>query len=192
VNPNIAMVTGFMCHEDAETAVAQGLEGFRFFGFALAHYYFAGSHRPGRLSVWDAFQKAPPFPPAPSGGIGTPDQVRETLEAFEKTGVDQVVFIQQGGKNRHEHICESLELFAARVQPAFKERHEAHERRKAEKLAPYIARALERLPPFEPLADVPLIDSYPIAMQKAGIDMEELMRREGPGMRLAKTFAKTA
>src|SRR2546427_8218088 len=61
VNPNVAMVTGFMCHEDAEVAAARGLEGFRFFGFALAHYYFAGSHVPGRLSVWDAFQKAPPF-----------------------------------------------------------------------------------------------------------------------------------
>jgi alkanesulfonate monooxygenase SsuD/methylene tetrahydromethanopterin reductase-like flavin-dependent oxidoreductase (luciferase family) len=191
VNPNIAMVTGFMCHEDAETAVAQGLEGFRFFGFALAHYYFAGSHVPGRLSVWDAFQKAPPFPPAPSGGIGTPDQVRATLEEFEDTGVDQVVFIQQGGRNRHEHICESLELFAERVQPAFKERHEAHERRKAEALAPYVARALARMPPLEPLAEVPLIDSYPIAMQKAGIDMEELMRREGPGVRLAKALAES-
>src|SRR6476659_2293063 len=35
VNPNIAMVTGFMCHEDSETAVRQGLEGFKFFGYAL-------------------------------------------------------------------------------------------------------------------------------------------------------------
>jgi hypothetical protein len=177
-----------MCHEDAETAAARGLEGFRFFGFALAHYYFAGSHVPGRLSVWDAFRQAPPLPPAPAGGIGTPDQVRATLEQFEATGVDQVVFIQQGGRNRHEHICESLELFAARVLPGFKERQEAHERRKAEALAPWVARALERMPPLEQLAEVPEVDSYPIAMQKAGIDMEELMRREGPGIRLAKSL----
>jgi alkanesulfonate monooxygenase SsuD/methylene tetrahydromethanopterin reductase-like flavin-dependent oxidoreductase (luciferase family) len=38
VNPKIAMVTGFMCHEDPDTAVARGLEGFKFFGYALAHY----------------------------------------------------------------------------------------------------------------------------------------------------------
>ena len=34
-NPNIAMVTGFSCHDDAEEARRRGLDGFRFFGFAL-------------------------------------------------------------------------------------------------------------------------------------------------------------
>jgi hypothetical protein len=38
---------------------------------------------------------------------------------------------------------------------------------------------------------VPSFDSYPVAMQKAGIDMEELMRREGPGTRLAQTLGQT-
>ena len=41
---------------------------------------------------------------------------------FQDAGVDQTIFIQQGGKNRHEHICESLELFAADVMPEFHER----------------------------------------------------------------------
>jgi alkanesulfonate monooxygenase SsuD/methylene tetrahydromethanopterin reductase-like flavin-dependent oxidoreductase (luciferase family) len=182
VNPNIAMVTGFMCHEDEETAIARGLEGFKFFGFALGHYYFAGSHVPGRTNVWEAFQKAPPFPPAPSGGIGTPDQVRATLETFEATGVDQVVFIQQGGNNRHEHICESLELFSARVLPGFKERHDASMQRKAEELAPYVERALARMPPLETLETVPEVESYPVLMQRAGVDMEQLMRTQGPSL----------
>jgi alkanesulfonate monooxygenase SsuD/methylene tetrahydromethanopterin reductase-like flavin-dependent oxidoreductase (luciferase family) len=179
VNPNVAMVTGFMCHEDSATAVAQGLEGFKFFGFALAHYYITGTHVPGRLSVWEAFKKAPPFPEGPTGGIGSPDEVRANLETFERVGVDQVVFIQQGGRNRHEHICESLELFAARVLPGFKERHEARERRKAEELAPYVARALERLPPLEPLRDPPAVESYPVLLQKAGVDVAELMESQG-------------
>jgi len=51
VNPTIAMVTGFMCHDDADEAVRRGLEGFQFFGYALGHYYLFGSHVPGRTSV---------------------------------------------------------------------------------------------------------------------------------------------
>jgi alkanesulfonate monooxygenase SsuD/methylene tetrahydromethanopterin reductase-like flavin-dependent oxidoreductase (luciferase family) len=47
VNPNIAMVTGFSCHRDRAEAERRGLEGFQFFGFALAHYYLLGGHVPG-------------------------------------------------------------------------------------------------------------------------------------------------
>src|SRR6266404_1074501 len=72
------------CHENPEVAVAQGLEGFKFFGFALAHYYITGTHVPGRLSVWDEFKKSTPFPMMPTGGIGSPDQVRENLARFEE------------------------------------------------------------------------------------------------------------
>jgi alkanesulfonate monooxygenase SsuD/methylene tetrahydromethanopterin reductase-like flavin-dependent oxidoreductase (luciferase family) len=182
VNPTIAMVTGFMCHADPDTAVARGLEGFKFFGYALGHYYLAGTHVPGRTSVWDEFKKAPPFPTIPQGGIGSPDQVRATLETFEAVGVDQVVFIQQGGNNRHEDICDSLELFAARILPDFKARHEARARRKAEELAPYVARALERMPPLETPAELPPVESYPVLMQKLGVDMEELMATHGPSL----------
>jgi len=160
VNPNIAMVTGFMCHENPEVAVAQGLEGFKFFGFALAHYYITGTHVPGRLSVWDEFKKSTPFPMMPTGGIGSPDQVRENLARFEEVGVDQVIFIQQGGNNRHEHICESLELFATDVMPEFKERHAARRRRKAEELAPYVERALARRTPGRDPAELPVVAAY--------------------------------
>ena len=37
-----------------------------------------------------------------------------TCASSRTAGVDQVAFIQQGGRNRHEHICEALELFAER------------------------------------------------------------------------------
>src|SRR5262249_19640850 len=49
--------------------------------------------------------------------------------------------------NRHEHICESLELFAKEVMPEFKQRHERQERQKMERLAPAIEAALARRPP---------------------------------------------
>lgn len=52
-------------------------------------------------------------------GIGTPDQLREHSRSFEEARVDEVILFQQGGPNRHDRICESLELFAAEVMPEF-------------------------------------------------------------------------
>jgi len=160
VNPNIAMVTGFMCHEDAQEAVRRGLDGFQFFGYALAHYYLFGTHVPGRTSIWESFQSNT-FPmPGGSGGIGTPAQVREHLRTFARTGVDQVVFIQQGGNNRHEDICASLELFAAKVMPEFKEREAERERRKQEELAPYVEQALARKKQWPTVDKLPEVRAY--------------------------------
>jgi alkanesulfonate monooxygenase SsuD/methylene tetrahydromethanopterin reductase-like flavin-dependent oxidoreductase (luciferase family) len=175
VNPNVAMVTGFMCHESSETAVARGLEGFRFFGYALTHYYITGTHVPGRFNVWDDFkaQSNPTSWGGPTGGIGSPDEVRANLEKFEAMGVDQVIFIQQGGNNRHEHICESLELFNARVQPDFKARHAERARRKAEELAPYIEKAMQKIPPLPQLETVAAVDAYPVMIQKMGAPVTE-------------------
>jgi alkanesulfonate monooxygenase SsuD/methylene tetrahydromethanopterin reductase-like flavin-dependent oxidoreductase (luciferase family) len=155
VNANIAMVTGFSCHEDEAEARRRGEDGFRFFGYGLGHHYIFGTHKPGRTDIWKSFEKARPLLPdaGASRGIGTPDQLREHLASFEDAGVDQVIFIQQGGRNRHQHICESLELFAARVLPEFAERAEARARRKDEELAPAIERALARKPRMRPLAD---------------------------------------
>jgi len=138
VNPNIAMVTGFSCHDDPTEAERRGLEGFQFFGFALAHYYLLGGHVPGRTSVWE----------------------RDAMHQFEEAGVDQTVFIQQGGNNRHEDICAALELFAARVMPEFKDRHAARQRRKAEELAAYVERALARRTPPREAGELPVVQAY--------------------------------
>ena len=189
VNPNIAMVTGFMCHEDSEVAVARGLEGFRFFGYALMHYYITGTHVPGELDVWADFKKKsnPNDWGGPTGGIGNPEQVREQMRLFEEIGVDQVIFIQQAGNNRHEHICSSLELFAQKVQPEFKQRHQQRAAAKAEELAPYIAKAMSKLPPIAKLDPVPEVDSYPVMMQKLGSDITP----ETIGQKLAGSTAKS-
>jgi hypothetical protein len=79
-----------------------------------------------------------------TGCIGNPDDLRESLRAFQAAGVDQAVFIQQGGKNRHEHICESLEVFASAVMPEFKEREAERQAEKAAALAPYVEAAFAR------------------------------------------------
>ena len=62
-------------------------------------------------------------------------QIADLVARYEAAGVDQVIFVSQAGANRHEHICESLELFAAEVMPRFVGRAEEREREKAERLA---------------------------------------------------------
>jgi hypothetical protein len=75
-------------------------------------------------------------------------------------GVDQIVFIQQGGKNKHEDICASLELFAAKVMPEFHAEEEERQRRKQQELAPFIEAAFARKRYPKPLADEE-IPAYP-------------------------------
>jgi hypothetical protein len=148
------MVTGFSCHDSEEEARRRGLDGFQFFGFALGHHYIFGTHKPGRTNIWEMYESARGNMPDIGGrGIGTPDQLREHLRSFSDVGVDQVVFIQQGGKNRHEHICESLELFADRVMPEFKANEDERRKRKMEELAPYLDAAMARKQWMKPLAD---------------------------------------
>jgi alkanesulfonate monooxygenase SsuD/methylene tetrahydromethanopterin reductase-like flavin-dependent oxidoreductase (luciferase family) len=181
INPNIAMVTGFSLHADAEEAKRRGLDGFRFFGFALAHYYLLGKHKPGRTDIWKKYEAIADSLPddGASHGVGTPDQMREHLNGFREAGVDQVVFIQQGGRNRHDHICESLELFARDVMPEFTEGEARREEEKLERLAPALERALERKDWLPPLADEEIPELEPLGRSIAETDdPQERERRE--------------
>jgi putative sterol carrier protein len=81
------------------------------------------------------------------GAIGTPDQIAELLRRYEEIGVDQAIFVMQAGDNRHEHICESIELFGKQVLPEFAERREQREAEKEERLAEACKRALARRSP---------------------------------------------
>ncbi|MBV9986021.1 MAG: LLM class flavin-dependent oxidoreductase, partial [Bradyrhizobium sp.] len=45
--------------------------------------------------------------------------IRRKLRRFRTSHIDQVILLNQAGKNSHEHICESLELFAREVLPEF-------------------------------------------------------------------------
>src|SRR6266540_1921439 len=57
VNPNLAVVVPFMCHQDEATAIERGIDGAHFFGYSLAHYYVFGQHRPALTNVWEEFQR---------------------------------------------------------------------------------------------------------------------------------------
>ena len=41
------------------------------------------------------------------------------MRKYSTSHVDQIILLNQAGKNTHEHICESLELFANEVMPEF-------------------------------------------------------------------------
>jgi alkanesulfonate monooxygenase SsuD/methylene tetrahydromethanopterin reductase-like flavin-dependent oxidoreductase (luciferase family) len=170
VNANVAVVLPFMCHSDEQTAIERGIDGAHFFGFSLAHYYVFGKHMPGRTNVWEEFERDraqrgfarelinPTDAPlgvrllqetlgSLRGAIGSTAQVRELLERYEAAGVDEVVFVSQAGRNQHEHICESIELFARDVMPAFEERRVKREAEKQARLGAAMERALARRAP---------------------------------------------
>jgi alkanesulfonate monooxygenase SsuD/methylene tetrahydromethanopterin reductase-like flavin-dependent oxidoreductase (luciferase family) len=185
VNSNIACVTQMMCHPDEKVALDRGLEGGNFFGYSLGHYYVFGEHRPGSTDVWAEYldrrgdqgyspevevalrqerlgaQLAAGDRTGLRGATGTPEQVRQYLERFEAAGVDQVIFVLQAGRNRHEHICESLELFGREVLPAFKDRDEAQVKAKAARLAPAVEAAMERRAQQPEPPDLPADYSFP-------------------------------
>src|ERR1700751_3482804 len=152
VNPNIAVVTGMSCHTDEAEAIRRGLDGFRFFGYSLGPYALFGEHRPGVTSLWDRFQQVKDKMPdnAGRGGIGTPAQLRAHLRRYEEAGIEQVLFVQQAGATRHDHICESLETFARELLPEFAERESVRAEQKRRELAPFVEAALARKPRMAP------------------------------------------
>ena len=137
-NPNIAVVSQFMCAPTDAEAVARA-EGSSFFQFALAYY---GTHPPGvpgEIKLWDeflAYRETPAGHKARQGGlIGSPETIRARLRKFEESNVDQVILLNQAGKNTHEDICSSLSLFADEVMGEFHDREPAHQEWKQSVLA---------------------------------------------------------
>ncbi len=129
-NPNIAVVCGFMCCETDEEANAKA-DGWTFFAFALRWYSTRAPGEPGSVDLWkeyEAFRNTPQFEKMHAGGlIGSPETICTKLRKFEASHVDQVILLNQAGRNTHDDICSSLELFAAQVMPEFVERHPEHE-----------------------------------------------------------------
>ena len=163
VNANIAMVSNFSVHADRDEAIRRGQEGFEFFSYAI-NALVAHDAIPGRSTLFADFQKsraasddeiiaARKATKYNASGIGTPDDIRQHIQGFQAAGVDQVIFLQQAGRNKHEHICEALELFAAEVMPQFKAVVAEREAKKAAELAPYLAAAMARKRWMAPLAD---------------------------------------
>ncbi|MGH9275506.1 MAG: LLM class flavin-dependent oxidoreductase [Acidimicrobiales bacterium] len=137
-NPNLAVVCGFMCCPTDEEAHVKA-DGWTFFAFALRFYSTRKPGDPGTINLWEeyqAFRRTPQFEKMHAGGlIGSPETIRTKLRKFEASHVDQVILLNQAGRNTHEDICASLELFAAEVMPEFVARHGEHEAWKQQVLA---------------------------------------------------------
>jgi alkanesulfonate monooxygenase SsuD/methylene tetrahydromethanopterin reductase-like flavin-dependent oxidoreductase (luciferase family) len=192
VTAEIACVTPMMVHRSEREAIARGLEGGNFFGFSLAHYYVFGRHRPGITDVWHEFvhrREERGYSPEAAialeaerlgakvaagqteglrGAIGTPEQIREYLRRYEEAGVDQLIFVMQAGRNRHEHIMEGLELFGREILPEFKERDQKLRAEKVRRLEPAIEAAMGRKRETAPrMPDDYVMDALPRSLLEA-------------------------
>ncbi len=185
VNANLATVSAFSIHPDRAEAIRRGQEGFEFFFFAI-NALVAQDARPGRSALWESFQRSRGDRTAEliarandagyqGAGIGTPDDMRAHIRSQQAAGVDQVIFLQQAGHNRHDEILASLELFGREIAPEFRRDAAEREARKHAELAPYVARALARKRWMTPLADheIPIVTA---SRPKAEVNQTTLAR----------------
>jgi hypothetical protein len=179
-----------MLARDEADAIERGIDGAHFFGYSLGHYYGLSPHVAGVTDVHSEFEQhrdetgfarhivRPDQAPlgvrllqqglgSLRGAIGSPDQVSDLVARYEQAGVDQVIFVLQAGRNRHEHICQSLELFAAEVMPQFAEGREEREAAKAARLAEAVGSALNRREPARRLT-VPYVIDERAELHRAG------------------------
>ena len=155
VNANLAMVTAFSFHEDRGEAIRRGQDNFEFFRYAQQKLV-AEDFVPGHSDMWGDFvakrgdasdrliQAALARGEYDGRGIGTPADMARHLAGFRDAGVDQIIIMQQAGRNSHGNIVEGMRLFAEKVMPEFQRDAAAREAAKAERLKPFIEAALAR------------------------------------------------
>jgi alkanesulfonate monooxygenase SsuD/methylene tetrahydromethanopterin reductase-like flavin-dependent oxidoreductase (luciferase family) len=170
VNANLAVVSAFSLHEDRAEAIRRGKDNFEFFRYSQQKLV-AEDFVPGFSDMWSEFRQkridaqddlmtaALSRSKFDGRGIGTPDDMRRHLIELEDGGVDQVIFLQQAGRNEHSHICESLELFARELLPEFIRSEKVRETEKNKDLLPYMEAAMRRKKYMQPLAksEVPVV-----------------------------------
>jgi alkanesulfonate monooxygenase SsuD/methylene tetrahydromethanopterin reductase-like flavin-dependent oxidoreductase (luciferase family) len=119
-----------MCAATDELALSRN-EGATFFEWCLRNYG-SKQYAPGAGSLWERYRTWRASDEGQkkhySGGlVGSPETIRGRLRRFEESHIDQVIFLVQNGKVKHEEVCESLELFAREVMPEFHERETQHQ-----------------------------------------------------------------
>ena len=189
VNANLAMVSAFSMHEDRTEAIRRGQDNFEFFRYSQQKLV-AEDFVPGYSNMWDEFkekrgdasdrliQAALSRAEYDGAGIGTPDDMARHLRDFQDVGIDQVIFLQQAGRNTNQNIRESLELFAEKVMPDLTKDVEEREAKKAKELAPYIEAALNRKEYMQPMSreEVPVVKA---AVKAATFDAQKMRRAAG-------------
>ena len=88
-----------------------------FFQWSLMFYSKYGTIAPGEVNLWEEYLKwkeTPAGQKQAEGLIGSPETIRAKLQEFEASHVDQVILLNQAGKNTHEDICDSLKAIRRR------------------------------------------------------------------------------
>jgi len=136
-NPNLAIVSGFMCAETDEEARAKA-DGWTFFIFCL-EYNGTHTYAPGTVDLWAEYQEWRTTDKAQkafeTGLIGSPDTIRKKLREYAASNIDQIILLNQSGKTSHQDICDSLELFSKEVMPEFQAMEPEHQQWKRSVLA---------------------------------------------------------
>jgi alkanesulfonate monooxygenase SsuD/methylene tetrahydromethanopterin reductase-like flavin-dependent oxidoreductase (luciferase family) len=154
INPALAAGGNLMMAKTNEEAIARGLRGAQYFGFALGftngevhhgrdhlnrmfteRFGNEGAERPVREAEPEDETQRTLFRAGRRGNfIGSPEFVRENLRRFEDAHIDIMHFAIQMHERKHEWVMESLELFAKEVMPEFQDRHEKHQKWREQQL----------------------------------------------------------
>ena len=157
MNPALITLGNMMCAPTDDEAVEKGLSGAQFFGFSFAWTHGPVKH--GRDNVYREFRQRTDAAESAAAAevatanepedesaralyragrrgmfMGSPEYIRENIRKYEAAHVDCLLFVLQCGDRKHEHIMESLELFAKEVMPEFKDRHHEHQRWREQQL----------------------------------------------------------
>lgn len=128
-NSQFACTPTALVLDDDRTACAYGFRGSRFFGEALATYFFSPTRIVGPLDV--AREPLTPSqledsmarrtrPGAPLVSIiGDPAAARESVQRFQAAGVDELILVMQMATIPHEVVLQSIRTFAEKVMPHF-------------------------------------------------------------------------
>ena len=71
-------------------ARARGLDGFRFFQFALAYHYAFGRHQPGRSNIWERYLAVRETLPNQGGQRGIADAVARKRHVRRRRRIDDL------------------------------------------------------------------------------------------------------
>jgi alkanesulfonate monooxygenase SsuD/methylene tetrahydromethanopterin reductase-like flavin-dependent oxidoreductase (luciferase family) len=155
VNPAVFTFAAGIVAPTDELARERAEEGLGIFGFGLSGAAMLGQADPdANLTDWYYQRRAggvdvreqmgfPPgflamgdaYPVLPGNLLNSPESTKVKLRQLEAVHTDGVLLNQQFGNTKHEHIMESLELFAKEVAPEFREREPLHQEWRAKKLA---------------------------------------------------------
>jgi alkanesulfonate monooxygenase SsuD/methylene tetrahydromethanopterin reductase-like flavin-dependent oxidoreductase (luciferase family) len=148
-NPAVFSFANGLVAPTDELAEERAREGVEFFGYGLMGGAVLGVSEPD-FHLYETFRDfkegrgdkrpfVPPFDFAASPGhiVAGVDRAKKMVEDIEATNADAMLFTQQEGWTKHEHIMESIELIGEHIIPEIRARHGEHQAWRAEQLKSY-------------------------------------------------------